>query len=488
MSQVQQGLCAEILKEHFGSTAQRVGMSLLTHGRSTLHAIVQSTKLPMKQVRDVLFILIQHHAVTYAESTEGIRVVVYYVANGPEIMLRDRFPSYILKAKSHFGDAGEFIVRTALEEGVLNPSKMLTNSLDFATSELSDAMDKLIRGNFLKIQTPQDTITLKDRHIQEETEAYMVAGKGAPLSATERNKILKGIKAQRSQFDDTVETGSKRKLVMDFEEAEKLKIIIELASRRVNATAGRIIKAMCDDMLPQMRSCKETLSPPIRRDMIGVLTRGEHLSVHGQTGNALMEYIETLAAEPVKILTSVDGPQYAINLRGCINTLKAQLIESIIHEKFGAVCCRIWRLLYMRNKLDEKQIGKLAMVNNKIASESLYAMFKAGFVFLQDVPKTLDHSASRTFFLWYVSAERTSELLLANAYRTMHRLKLRRIKELGDRSLLIEKTKRSDVLSGEAKLTESDQQKLDHLHAVLKRLSVSEWRVDNMILLLRDCH
>ncbi len=79
------------------------------------------------------------------------------------------------------------------------------------------------------------------------------------------------------------------------------------------------------------------------------------------------------------------------------------------------------------------------------------------FFIYQDVPKTADHSASRTYFLWYVSASRTLELIIKNSYKTIYNIKIRTQKELESRALLLEKTKRLDVISGQAKLSKSDQ-------------------------------
>nr|KAJ3419163.1 DNA-directed RNA polymerase III subunit RPC3 [Polyrhizophydium stewartii] len=220
--------------------------------------------------------------------------------------------------------------------------------------------------------------------------------------------------------------------------------------------------------------------------MLGTLLRGQDFNIHGRVSNPAIEYMDLLMSAHSQIITNIDGSQYAVNLRNAVRALQVDMIESIIQEKFGLVSRRIWRLLHMRSKQDEKQVGKQAMVNNKVARECLYAMFKAGFVFLQDVPKTVDHSASRTYFLWYTSVERTCSILLSCAYNTSHRLKLRRKKEMADRTHLIEKTKRTDVLSGEAGLSEHDIEKLEELKQVQKQLQFSEWRIDEMVMLLRD--
>ena len=42
------------------------------------------------------------------------------------------------------------------------------------------------------------------------------------------------------------------------------------------------------------------------------------------------------------------------------------------------------------------------MVPKKDANDLLCRMFKAQFVKMQEVPRSADHNAQRTFFLWFV--------------------------------------------------------------------------------------
>ncbi|KAL2917493.1 RNA polymerase III subunit C82 [Polyrhizophydium stewartii] len=501
MSQHELQLCGQILEEHFGCLVEKVATTLIARGRSTLPALVQATKLSVKITRE--------------KATEGTRAVVYYQASIREILLRERFPLFIHTAASLFGAPAGLIVQKTLENGTLSPSKIGPTD-DMSIGQLSEGMAQLLDGAFLVPLQATDHVTLNDKLIREEREAVANAGMGAPLTSTELTKLRKSLAQQRSEFNQSVDVGSKRKVVLDFEDEENKKKqrgeqytiekdekfyrinterfnlhlrnsqIAHYVKNYVNETGASLIQAMLNYGFPRMASCKEKLSPSVRRDMLGTLLRGQDFNIHGRVSNPAIEYMDLLMSAHSQIITNIDGSQYAVNLRNAVRALQVDMIESIIQEKFGLVSRRIWRLLHMRSKQDEKQVGKQAMVNNKVARECLYAMFKAGFVFLQDVPKTVDHSASRTYFLWYTSVERTCSILLSCAYNTSHRLKLRRKKEMADRTHLIEKTKRTDVLSGEAGLSEHDIEKLEELKQVQKQLQFSEWRIDEMVMLLRD--
>jgi hypothetical protein len=68
-------------------------------GRSSLILIAKRTEIPVKTVREVLFVFIHHNLVTFAESEEGNRVVIYYEISILNTLLRDRFSFYILMTK-----------------------------------------------------------------------------------------------------------------------------------------------------------------------------------------------------------------------------------------------------------------------------------------------------------------------------------------------------------------------------------------------------
>lgn len=51
------------------------------------------------------------------------------------------------------------------------------------------------------------------------------------------------------------------------------------------------------------------------------------------------------------------------------------------------------------------------------AKELLYSLFKAGFVGLQDVPRTADHAPSRTLYTWSVDNEAAADKLAAELYK-----------------------------------------------------------------------
>jgi hypothetical protein len=83
------------------SKAQHAGHSQLLSQNSTSsfdHGILSS-----KQIKECLFVLIQHNIVVFNEANEGSRVTVYYQVLKWNILVRDRFPLFMNVAKEKHG-------------------------------------------------------------------------------------------------------------------------------------------------------------------------------------------------------------------------------------------------------------------------------------------------------------------------------------------------------------------------------------------------
>ena len=81
------------------------------------------------------------------------------------------------------------------------------------------------------------------------------------------------------------------------------------------------------------------------------------------------------------------------------------VIESVVHQRFGLLAKRIFRLLFVNRRLDQKEISKMAMLPIKQTREILYKLFKSEYVKIQEVSRTSDHAPSRTLYFWYVDLD-----------------------------------------------------------------------------------
>lgn len=193
---------------------------------------------------------------------------------------------------------------------------------------------------------------------------------------------------------------------------------------------------------------------------------------------------------------------YCINMQKCVDTLCQNSIESVVQERFGSRCFRIFRLLLLKKHMEQKQIGELAMVPSKDAKELLYKLFAERFVALQEIPRTSDYAPSRTFYLFSVDLQQLSRMLIEKSYQALGNLMSRRQTEVQEHRRLVEKEERLEATintlkaqHGEdtsaeaiAELQEliipAEREQLKKLKLTLAKLEQSELQADETIFIL----
>ncbi|XP_029821666.1 DNA-directed RNA polymerase III subunit RPC3-like, partial [Manacus vitellinus] len=111
------------------------------------------------------------------------------------------------------------------------------------------------------------------------------------------------------------------------------------------------------------------------------------------------------------------GGTYTVNLHKALASLATATLESIVEERFGSRCARIFRLLLRKKHLEQKQVEDFAMIPAKEAKDMLYRMLSENLVSLQEIPKTPDHAPSRTFYLYTVNVAAAARMLLHRCYK-----------------------------------------------------------------------
>ena len=92
-------------------------------------------------------------------------------------------------------------------------------------------------------------------------------------------------------------------------------------------------------------------------------------------------------------------------------------LESIVRERFGSKPLRIFRLLSLKQHLEQKQVSDMALVPNKEAKEILYSLLSENFISLQEIPRSTDYAPSRTFYLFSVNLQQVARMVLQRCYK-----------------------------------------------------------------------
>ncbi|KAG0053691.1 RNA polymerase III subunit C82 [Gryganskiella cystojenkinii] len=537
-----------IIREHFGPIVEKVANVLLRKGRMTVPMIAKTLEWDLKntrQVRESLVVLMQHNLVVYAEAQERGRLATYYEVNRTELLNRAMIPKVLHSTKDWFEKGGVLVAQAILTHGKMTITDCIAditanNSSAEGRHALKTAFTRMVKEKCLIAVRPSDSLTAADRDmVEEKIETSKLT---LPPTAAQKADIRRTIESRRGadsgkeivglkrtvtqamgDYDDYDSTDKRRKVASSelrlLEEVESdvyFKInyerytirwrnikISDLYRDRLNPAAGWVMKAIMELAEEKMINCKEEHSSPVNvlmllnclpkeLDLTSTLEFAEHeLGINRRApsvNECLDMYIQILEEDLLRILRRDGGRsgQYILQLRTAAKVMRKQLLQHMVEARFGSQYVRIMNLLSERGKMEEKNIAKFSLLNNKEVRERLTTLCTFGVLNLQEVPKTQERAPSRTIYLWEVVEDRAATTLIDRLYHTMGNLRQRRFVEKAKRAVLLAKCERTDVKENDNLLTETDKAELLALNNILQMLEIQELRIAEMVVCLRD--
>ncbi|XP_074927182.1 DNA-directed RNA polymerase III subunit RPC3 isoform X2 [Chelonoidis abingdonii] len=494
MTQAEIKLCSLLLQEHFGEIVEKIGTHLIKTGSQPLRVIANDTGMSLDQVKKALCVLIQHNLVTYQLQKRGF---VEYEASCSRVLRILRYPRYIYTAKTLYSDMGELIVEELLLNGKMTMSVVVRKVVNRLTEtmedgktmdygEVSNTFVRLADTHFIQRcpMAPETTETLDappppvPTLVVNEKDMYVVPN---------LNLIGKG--KRRRSFDD--EDNGEHKAKRQKQDAD---------SKEPPPDDGIYWQTNIDRFHQHFRDQAIVSAVANRMDQIfRSLPAGYNI-----VKQILDQYLTLLADDPLEFVgKSGDsgGGMYVINLHKALATLATATLESIVQERFGSRCARIFRLLLRKKHLEQKQVEDFAMIPAKEAKDMLYKMLSENFVSLQEIPKTPDHAPSRTFYLYAVNTLSSARMLLHWCYKSVANLIERRQYETKENKRLLEKSQRVEAILAsmqatgaeemqlqeiEEMITAPERQQLENLKRNVNKIDASENQVDETIFVLES--
>uniref|UniRef100_A0A9L0JCW6 DNA-directed RNA polymerase III subunit RPC3 n=1 Tax=Equus asinus TaxID=9793 RepID=A0A9L0JCW6_EQUAS len=494
MTQAEIKLCSLLLQEHFGEIVEKIGVHLIRTGSQPLRVIAHDTGTSLDQVKKALCVLIQHNLVIYQVHKRG---VVEYEAQCSRVLHMLRYPRYIYTAKTLYSDTGELIVEELLLNGKMTMSAVVKKVADRLTETMED-------GKTMDYAEVSNTfVRLADTHFVQRcpfVPATENSDPGPPppaptLVINEKDMYLvpklsligKGKRRRSSDEDATGEPKAKRpKHIAD--------------NKEPIPDDGIYWQANLDRFHQHFRDQGIVSAVANRMDQIfRSLPVGYNISKQ-----VLDQYLTLLADDPLEFVgKSGDsgGGMYVINLHKALGSLATATLESVVQERFGSRCARIFRLVLQKKHLEQKQVEDFAMIPAKEAKDMLYKMLSENFISLQEIPKTPDHAPSRTFYLYTVNILSAARMLLHRCYKSIANLIERRQFETKENKRLLEKSQRVEAIIAsmqatgaeeaqlqeiEEMITAPERQQLETLKRNVNKLDASEIQVDETIFLLES--
>ncbi|CAM2108249.1 DNA-directed RNA polymerase III subunit RPC3 isoform X1 [Caretta caretta] len=525
MTQAEIKLCSLLLQEHFGEIVEKIGTHLIKTGSQPLRVIANDTGMSLDQVKKALCVLIQHNLVTYQLQKRGF---VEYEAPCSRVLRILRYPRYIYTAKTLYSDMGELIVEELLLNGKMTMSAVVRKVADRLTETMED-------GKTMDYGEVSNTfVRLADTHFiqrcpmaPETTETSDAPPPPAPtLAVNEKdmyvvpnlNLIGKGKRSRSFDDEDNGEHKAKRQKqdadskepppddgiywqanIDRFHQHFRDQAIVSAVANRMDQTSSEIVRTMLRMSEITTSSNAPYTQPLSSNEIFRSLPTGYNI-----VKQILDQYLTLLADDPLEFVgKSGDsgGGMYVINLHKALATLATATLESIVQERFGSRCARIFRLLLRKKHLEQKQVEDFAMIPAKEAKDMLYKMLSENFVSLQEIPKTPDHAPSRTFYLYTVNTLSSARMLLHRCYKSVANLIERRQYETKENKRLLEKSQRVEAILAsmqatgaeevqlqeiEEMITAPERQQLENLKRNVNKIDASENQVDETIFVLES--
>uniref|UniRef100_A0A8C3SYF0 DNA-directed RNA polymerase III subunit RPC3 n=1 Tax=Chelydra serpentina TaxID=8475 RepID=A0A8C3SYF0_CHESE len=508
MTQAEIKLCSLLLQEHFGEIVEKIGTHLIKTGSQPLRVIANDTGMSLDQVKKALCVLIQHNLVTYQLQKRGF---VEYEAPCSRVLRILRYPRYIYTAKTLYSDMGELIVEELLLNGKMTMSAVVRKVADRLTETMED-------GKTMDYGEVSNTfMRLADTHFiqrcpmaPETTETSDAPPPPAPtLAVNEKdmyvvpnlNLIGKGKRRRSFDDEDNGEHKAKRQKqdsppddgiywqanIDRFHQHFRDQAIVSAVANRMDQTSSEIVRTMLRMSEITTSSTAPYTQPLSSNEIFRSLPAGYNI-----VKQILDQYLTLLADDPVR---------NALYLHKALATLATATLESVVQERFGSRCARIFRLLLRKKHLEQKQVEDFAMIPAKEAKDMLYKMLSENFVSLQEIPKTPDHAPSRTFYLYTVNTLSSARMLLHRCYKSVANLIERRQYETKENKRLLEKSQRVEAILAsmqatgaeevqlqeiEEMITAPERQQLENLKRNVNKIDASENQVDETIFVLES--
>lgn len=484
-------LVKTVILHDFGENAHKVVECLVaSEGTASRDQIRSHTELADDVVKKTLSILIQQRILCYrratparpkANPTKGFAAPAppmrwnYYLRTR-EVRFRILAPKYIIHLKSTFGAEGEVVAELFMQHGKLSAPQLMelyVQKLRLNGDENATTTDHIARTGKLKQVAAQ---MIGQTYLEE---VQRVDANGAPIVKNKAGGSEQPNKRQRTgsakslwNDEDTVYQLRHRRLLFDLRNKE----VVDFISGRINPSAGAVIGLVLKEYPHNFMMSPKPVSAGV---MLSMCARDEHAPTLPK--GLLESYIDEMTSENTNILIEHDDG-FIVNIKGIFETLQTKHVQAVVGDRVEPLAGRIYSLLSIYKRLEEKQVAEFATAPLKDVRRVLHALYQHGFATMQEIPRlgNSDRNPTRQFYLWGVPTENVSKMLLDQFMRTWCKLRVRLKVENVKCKLIHDKIDTQEALSKEESVEYKKWKRGDD------RLRHSTSYLDQLILIFKD--
>ena len=430
-----------IVDELYGKDPGTVARSLYLKNKLPFKGLLTATGLSEQQLRNALVILIQQQLVTYDEKPK-----ILYTLSVQDILKRIRYPRYIRLIHMKYGENS--CIEELLENGCASISILIAACKETHKNpdNMTQTLREMIINGYLvpteqKAEVCQSVVQINN---------MPKAGRPKKKQKIEFSEGSRPVEALPKQNMDTVTD--------TFYKLNTTKLDKEMASEIVSKYVSSKCNLNCVIIA-------ETLFRLGYRSVTKAEMSSHLPSIPKLSATTLDQGLDTL--EKAGIVIKDTEISWKLNLPTIYNNLAATVLEKIIQGKFGDYSGRVFRILYNKGLLDDKNISDLTLLPLKETNTCVNELFASGFVYSKVVGVNQMHFGVRI--------DDVKEDILRQSYRSVLNLKIKLASEMEEVWGLVQRA---------GHLTTDEKNALERYKLIESRIESAILELDRTIMIL----
>ncbi|XP_019058644.1 PREDICTED: uncharacterized protein LOC104818634 [Tarenaya hassleriana] len=514
-----------IVTVQFGSVVAKVCECLLRKGALTARDISRFTEVNHNQVKDILYLLIQHNCVqAFAVEQPGAagneaKITAQFIVMFSNILHRMRYNKFMKIVKEELGQQCGEVLEGLLSNGRLTLGQLVERDGEngMGSDVVRDSLQKLIAARYVeRIPAPEPVLgapteeesapkkrgsksakiievaTLEERVLEAATPVEAIrfplileqeSNSSFDNDGSSPSGNISGVKRKHGDADSNVKlSDSNNQLVWrpsfeGFIHRLRHKACVEIVKDRKDDKAAIVLGAMLEITRYQEKKVKVEKSAPVSIDSIfeEVIKSeaGRNMTME-HVGDCLDQLCSNSTYLPAFVVES--GDSYVVDFKSIIGVAQKDEIESVVLRRYGKDACRMFRYLSQEGRLVETdKIADAALSGKKDTPKILLKMWKDEYLHME---KLVVAGRYIPFLLWKVNQPILWRRLLDEMFHASLNLSLRLNHELDQEKELLS----LPLGKLEGKLKE----RLNRIKEKRLLLSCSRFKLDDSVMFFHD--
>jgi DNA-directed RNA polymerase III subunit RPC3 len=495
-----------------------VAKVLMTKGLCPLGVIIKESNESIDSVRKSLITLIKHQFVSYETNNRGL---IEYSIGIEEVLTILRYPKYIYVSKMLFGDEAEYMVEELLRHGMLTITHAIQNVVNRLVLALDQSMTtnlpqnvykvftKFVEMRFIRRAQTFSNISSNCDQNEDNSDLYLLPNINLSLIQTvvKTESESEEPPKKKSKIDNSEQNDSNiywKINLSRFHQYLRDQIIVDaIKTHYDDHIAGEIARIILRLSEVNTHSLASMTSPLSKHDIIREAIKEKVCSHETQVEQYLHCFQEDVNFRFISKTEDRGDGMYCVNIMRTIDKLFEDSLSSIVQNRYCSKSARIYRLLLEKKYLQQKQIEEYAMIPAKEAKQLTYNLYVDNMLKVLQCPKTSDYAPSRTYFLFSIDKTEVCCDVLQRSYKSVFNAITRRLKEVQQHKVLLERKNFIDALISRLQhqqsfqdveqqiqdlrdsFTTHDSELLEKVNNNVKKLEQSELQIDDTIFLFQ---